>query len=167
MEGRVDCLDRGFDSLDLLGPELAFRHQAPSHESTKARLEVPEYLLDLSLDADHPCIPSFSCHAWCSRRRRVGSERFACRLRVAGKLRATRPLAQGRGTTVRARQGTHSASLRAITAREIQALVRRQSPAGPVAEAGPPSACQLRSRRPQSTAGPPLATPRATYSAPP
>src|SRR5213078_1250311 len=90
MEGRVDCLDRGFDSLDLLGPELAFRHQAPSHESTKARLEVPEYLLDLSLDADHPCIPSLSCHAWCSRRRRVGSERFACRLRVAGKLRATR-----------------------------------------------------------------------------
>src|SRR5438067_3077699 len=77
MEGRVDCLDRGFDSLDLLGPELAFRHQAPSHESTKARLEVPEYLLDLSLDADHPCIPSLSCHAWCSRRRRVGSESFA------------------------------------------------------------------------------------------
>src|SRR5947208_1884575 len=46
-------------------------------------------------------------------------------LGIARKLRATRPLAQGRGTTVRARQSTHSASLRAITARQRQALVRQ------------------------------------------
>src|SRR6266568_5868161 len=46
--------------------------------------------------------------------------------RIALKLRATRPPAQGCWTTVRACQGTTLRFLRAIIARQLQALVRRR-----------------------------------------
>src|SRR2546429_642524 len=53
-------------------------------------------------------------------------ERGRGRLTDGARLRATRPPAQGWWTTVRASSGAqHSASLKAITARQLQALVRR------------------------------------------
>ncbi len=57
LERRVDCLECGFESPDLLGLDLAFGQEASAHDSTHAGLEAPEYLLDLSVDADHLWVP--------------------------------------------------------------------------------------------------------------